>query len=626
MCPGTIVPAIQVQLSPGGQRAGLPARVNGSSISGNEVRNSAKAVKKNSKDDPPPQATAAAAVAANVPPTCPRKQVGGTYIVGTSTSHRHSIPPPPQPPTPSPTFSSCLPSPSVLALPPPGALSAASAATSAAACSGTTGGGAASAATVACAASPIGALAVAPKPLAKMPSLRLCRSGSGGGRTQCQRRMRVIAAAWRAGSPGGSTCHEQNSNAVYGSGWEVRRAVGATAATAAAAAALDGSGGSDGVSFGGDTGGVGSGGGGTDGGTPFLEFPTAEVRMSMVSERAAATCALGPGIAERMQADCIRAVRSWCKLGYGDHIVVHVEHQQLASAPGLLSSAAVAFAGPDGRRHAAIAVSVGVLTAAGPAAVAAPPPLQPPSPSRESVSRQFAPTPADDSAAAAAATTESGPTLDLSPQRRLQRPAAAAHVAPGSSAPSLDPLPGLSLHWGCSYGPGQRWHAAAPGWHTLPAVSYDAGKGAWQTPLAVRQAIPLDLDSDLDPASGGCGGTSSSPGQWVAVYSLVLQLPWEGPIRDGGLCFVLKTARNQWIKARVLPAAGAGRTGSGHGGNSPAGGGGGVEADFWIPCSSIPVAANGVPLLPDVFRMSHSDSLPQEPNDATRNRDRARIQ
>ncbi|GIL62435.1 hypothetical protein Vafri_16667 [Volvox africanus] len=421
--------------------------------------------------------------------------------------------------------------------------------------------------------------------------------------------MTATAGAWRSAAHGsGANSDSTNGNGhVYGS-WDVRRAVGATAATAAAAAALDANGaegfGSGGGGGGGGIAGVGGGKGGGEG-TAFLERPTAEVRMSMVSERAAATCALGPEVAERMQADCIRAVRSWCKLGYGDHIVVHVEHQQLASAtnPGLLSAAATIFNAPDGRRHSAIAVSVGILcapaaaaeaaaTTAATAAATSTASQQPPSPSRTSANAQFA-------AGGSVSGSGSGPA---------RRPPLAAHVAPGSAAPSLDPLPGLSLHWGCCHGLGQRWHAAASGWHTLPAVSYDAGRGAWQTPLAVRQAIPLDPDSYRVTAAGD----GSSSGQWVAVYSLVLQLPWEGPIRNGGLCFVIKTARNKWIKARTLPNDAVGGSGGGSGSSSNGGGGGGGgEADFWIPTSALPVVANGVPLLPDVFRMSHSDSLPQ---------------
>ncbi|PNH11039.1 Alpha-glucan water dikinase, chloroplastic [Tetrabaena socialis] len=62
---------------------------------------------------------------------------------------------------------------------------------------------------------------------------------------------------------------------------------------------------------------------------------------------------------------------------------------------------------------------------------------------------------------------------------------------------------------------------------------------------------------------------------------------------DGGLCFVLKTARDQWIKAQAASGKG--------------------EVDFYIGTSGLPLVAEGTALLPDVFRsnMAHTDSLPQ---------------
>lgn len=322
------------------------------------------------------------------------------------------------------------------------------------------------------------------------------------------------------------------------------------------------------------------------------DLPTAQVRMSTASERAASTCALGADVAGRLQADCIRAVRSWCRLGYGDHIVVHVEHQQLASisTPGLLTSAAATFTGPDGRRHAAIAVTVGVRAPAVhlpytsiAAADVAPPPQSSP------WAAPFAAVPPSPGARASAS--------------------AAGPAGLGSAAPSLDPLPGLALHWGCSGGPGHRWSGPGAGWHTLPAVSYDAGRGAWQTPMAVRQAVPLE-GLHTEPVGGG--GVGQPQQQWAAVYSLVLQLPWEGAIRDGGVCFVLKTARNQWIKARPAPPPPPPTNGN-HSNRSNGGNGDGdtaAECDFWIPTSGLSLVGGGAVQLPDVFRMTHSDSLP----------------
>lgn len=71
------------------------------------------------------------------------------------------------------------------------------------------------------------------------------------------------------------------------------------------------------------------------------------------------------------------------------------------------------------------------------------------------------------------------------------------------------------LHWGCVYGKGDRWQAPPPGWSTWPDVSHDARHGAWQTPFAEQQ-LP-----DGTPA-----------------LTLLLQLPCEGPMRQGGLAFL----------------------------------------------------------------------------------------
>ncbi|PNW79708.1 hypothetical protein CHLRE_08g363874v5 [Chlamydomonas reinhardtii] len=335
------------------------------------------------------------------------------------------------------------------------------------------------------------------------------------------------------------------------------------------------------------------------------EVANAEVRMSTTAERAAASCALGPAVAARMQADCVRAVRSWCKMGYGDPLVVHVDHQHVSSTsnPGLLTSAAVTFAGPDGRRHAAVAIM---------AAFRCPPPTANDIRNGSHNDRNRA-----------SGGAVSSPSRTGSSGNGSGGGGSSSVVVPGSSAPSLDPLPGLSLHWGCCQGPGQRWNHPGPGWHTQPGVSYDAGKGAWQTPMAVRQALPLDghpLTSSPTTAgggtadgAGGAGGGSADgaaaavPGEaaacreWAAAYSAVLQLPWEGPIKAGGICLVLKTARNQWFKARTLPAAGSGSSSSG---------GGGADVDFWVSTSGLSLVAQGTPLLPDVFRMTHNDSLP----------------
>ncbi|KAG2427905.1 hypothetical protein HYH02_014507 [Chlamydomonas schloesseri] len=335
------------------------------------------------------------------------------------------------------------------------------------------------------------------------------------------------------------------------------------------------------------------------------EVANAEVRMSTTAERAASSCALGPAVAARMQADCVRAVRSWCKMGYGDSLVVHVDHQQVANSsnPGLLTSAAVTFAGPDGRRHAAVAIMAAFRCA---------PPTANDLRAGSHNDRNRA-----HSGGAVSSPSRTGSSGNSSggSSSGASAAAAVAAVVPGSSAPTLDPLPGLSLHWGCCSGPGQRWNHPAAGWHTQPGVSYDAGKGAWQTPMAVRQALPLDGLPLSPPASPSHShdGTAATGGaavegpaaegaaaaeaaaaapcrEWAAAYSAVLQLPWEGSIKSGGICLVLKTARNQWFKARALP--------------------GGGEADFWVSTAGLPLVAQGTPLLPDVFRMTNNDSLP----------------
>ncbi len=52
--------------------------------------------------------------------------------------------------------------------------------------------------------------------------------------------------------------------------------------------------------------------------------------------------------------------------------------------------------------------------------------------------------------------------------------------------------------------------------------------------MAVRQAVPLE-GLHTEPVGGGTVGQHQQ--QWAAVYSLVLQVPWEGAIRwVHGMC------------------------------------------------------------------------------------------
>ncbi len=72
---------------------------------------------------------------------------------------------------------------------------------------------------------------------------------------------------------------------------------------------------------------------------------------------------------------------------------------------------------------------------------------------------------------------------------------------------------------------------------------------------------------------------------------------------------MLKTARNQWIKARPAPPPPSPANGSNGGGNGN-NGNSAVDCDFWVPTNGLPLVAGGAVLQPDVFRMTHSDSLP----------------
>ncbi|GFR52174.1 hypothetical protein Agub_g14710, partial [Astrephomene gubernaculifera] len=326
-----------------------------------------------------------------------------------------------------------------------------------------------------------------------------------------------------------------------------------------------------------------------------------EVLLSPGSSEAARTCGLGPGTVSRLQADCIRAVHTWCKLGPGDHLAVQVTHQQAATSaatPALLISAATCFAGPDGRRHALIALSL---------LAAEVPPSAPSPPTHHSATSGFG---REDNSGTASNSndTSNGALADTltadatAPSTAAPAPAATTASPALSSSPMLEPYEGLEAHWGCCQGPGQRWYGGPPGWHTLPAVSHDAGHGAWQTPFVVRQAVPLTIEEAVQQQDGQnrpeARSSRAGGGPWVAVYSLMLQLPWEGPIRQGGVSFVLKAAGNVWIKARPSAA---------DGGSSNIMHSGGSETDFWVGTSDLPLAASGRPLLPDAFRTGNPD-------------------
>eukprot|EP00879_Flechtneria_rotunda_P032499 GHRR01035715.1.p1 GENE.GHRR01035715.1~~GHRR01035715.1.p1 ORF type:complete len:549 (+),score=218.69 GHRR01035715.1:830-2476(+) len=80
------------------------------------------------------------------------------------------------------------------------------------------------------------------------------------------------------------------------------------------------------------------------------------------------------------------------------------------------------------------------------------------------------------------------------------------------------------LHWGCVHKPGSKWSPPPAGWSTWPDISYDARGGAWQTPFA-EQDVP---------------GTGP-------VLTMLLQIPCDGPLRSGGLAFLVKAGGNSWL-------------------------------------------------------------------------------
>lgn len=92
-------------------------------------------------------------------------------------------------------------------------------------------------------------------------------------------------------------------------------------------------------------------------------------------------------------------------------------------------------------------------------------------------------------------------------------------------------LEGLNLHWACAQeATPDKWQLPPRGFKVVPNKTIDAG-GAWQSGFD-KQAVPGDQNS--------------------AVFTLVLQVPLEGPLEKGGLVFVLKSAstgnNTKWLK------------------------------------------------------------------------------
>lgn len=97
-------------------------------------------------------------------------------------------------------------------------------------------------------------------------------------------------------------------------------------------------------------------------------------------------------------------------------------------------------------------------------------------------------------------------------------------------------LEGLLLHWAVSRKapPAEKWELPPRGWKTLPDTTVDAG-GAWQTVLE-KHPLPMP-DGTAGPAP---------------MYTMLMSVPLEGPLAEGGLIFVLKsgsTGQNtKWLK------------------------------------------------------------------------------
>eukprot|EP00955_Chlamydomonas_euryale_P044354 352865-Chlamydomonas_euryale.AAC.4 len=107
-----------------------------------------------------------------------------------------------------------------------------------------------------------------------------------------------------------------------------------------------------------------------------------------------------------------------------------------------------------------------------------------------------------------------------------------AIVCLAARCPDKEAATELLAHWGCSGRRGGRWHPPPAGWHTLPPVSYDAGHGAWQTPLeAAAPADPVHLAVLQLPLEDRLRCVRGQPKPCARVCACAKSVPWRARCR-----------------------------------------------------------------------------------------------
>ena len=99
--------------------------------------------------------------------------------------------------------------------------------------------------------------------------------------------------------------------------------------------------------------------------------------------------------------------------------------------------------------------------------------------------------------------------------------ALAAPAAAGKSA---------AMVWGIAYDGSGGWEEPPEGWRTVPEVSQDNGIGAWLTQAEAAGALERD-------------------GQQLALYKLLIDMPWDGTFqKQGGVPFKWQVGE-EWLGA-----------------------------------------------------------------------------